>query len=450
MHDTTAIVCRRHRPSRSPLTAAVRAMRNSTGIIRASIICGGAPAATFRISPSNMPTAAPERTMPASGAIGRRSTPSSWCRAMASCRRCRLARWSCSAAATTRRSASRRWAVRRSSGRAAIFIWPAPPSVPAFLIRSRLPAARPSKKWRALRPTCSGFSFTGCPPTIHAVGLDLVNRAEAAGCRTLVLTLDVPVRTTRPREVATGIAGAFNVNLAILSQIARAPGWAAAIWKHGMPRFASLRSYVGADPSLNEVIAFAQREMRGAFTWDEVHMYRDRWKGTLIVKGILHPQDAETAVSLGVDGIIVSNHGGRQVEALPAAIDALPAIVRQVGKRATVLMDSGVRSGSDVVRACALGATAAFAGKAFLWGLGALGEEGPGYVIDLLIEETQAALGQLGAHGVEATRTLTDTPSRRAAILIVLRRDMIFPEQPDGSSPGQAFFPDHASIETKT
>jgi (S)-mandelate dehydrogenase len=241
----------------------------------------------------------------------------------------------------------------------------------------------------------------------HAIGLDLVARAEAAGCRTLVLTLDVPVRTTRPREAATGIAGAFNVNPAILSQIARAPGWALAVWKYGVPRFANLRPYAGANASLNDVIAFAQRELRGAFTWDEVRLYRDRWKGTLIVKGILHPQDAERAVSLGVDGVIVSNHGGRQVEALPAAIDALPSIVRQVGTRATVMMDSGVRSGSDVVRACALGAAAAFAGKAFLWGLGALGEGGPGHVVDLLIEETQAALGQLGAHRVEETRALT-------------------------------------------
>jgi L-lactate dehydrogenase (cytochrome) len=179
------------------------------------------------------------------------------------------------------------------------------------------------------------------------------------------------------------------------------------VWKYGVPRFANLRSYVGSNASLNEVIAFAQREMRGAFTWDEVQMYRDRWKGTLVVKGVLHPQDAEKAVSLGVDGLIVSNHGGRQIEALPASIDALPAIVSQVGKRATVMMDSGIRSGSDVARACALGASAAFAGKAFLWGLGALGEEGPGHVIDLLIEETQAALGQFGAHTVEDTRSLT-------------------------------------------
>jgi (S)-mandelate dehydrogenase len=256
-------------------------------------------------------------------------------------------------------------------------------------------------------PDVFWFQLYRLPADDHAVSRDLVNRAEAAGCRTLVLTLDVPVRTTRPREVATGIAGAFNITPAILAQIMRAPGWAVAILQHGMPRFASLRTYVAGNPSLNDVIAFARREIQGAFTWDEVRMYRDRWKGTLIVKGILHPQDAETAVSLGVDGIIVSNHGGRQVEALPASIDALPAIVRQVGTRATVLMDSGVRSGSDIVRACALGATGAFAGKAFLWALGALGEEGPGYVIDLLIEETQAALGQLGVHSVEAARTLS-------------------------------------------
>ena len=125
------------------------------------------------------------------------------------------------------------------------------------------------------------------------------------------------------------------------------------------------------------MIAFARREMGGAFTWDEVAQYRDRWKGTLIVKGIMHPEDAEKAVSLGVDGMFVSNHGGRQIEALPAAIDALPAIVKQVGKRATVIYDLGVRSGTDVVRAYALGADAVFAGKAFLWGLGAVGEEGP-------------------------------------------------------------------------
>jgi isopentenyl diphosphate isomerase/L-lactate dehydrogenase-like FMN-dependent dehydrogenase len=157
---------------------------------------------------------------------------------------------------------------------------------------------------------------------------------------------------------------------------------------------------------VNEVASFVRREMGGAFTWEEVARYRERWKGPLVVKGILHPADAETCVSLGVDGIVVSNHGGRQVEALPAAIDVLPAIVRAVGGRATVMMDSGVRSGLDVVRAVALGADAAFAGKAFLWGLGALGAEGPLHVIDLMIDEMKAAAGQLGATRLNDLRTL--------------------------------------------
>ena len=239
----------------------------------------------------------------------------------------------------------------------------------------------------------------------HAIGFDLVRRAQAAGCHALILTLDVPVRTTRAREVVVGLSGAFNADFRKVMQMIGAPAWTMALRKNGIPRFSNLRTYAG-DVSINEMVEFARREMGGAFTWEEVARYRDRWQGPLIVKGILHPQYAEKAVSLGVDGILVSNHGGRQIDALPAPIDALPAIARQVGRRATVMLDSGIRSGTDVVRAYALGAAAAFAGKAFLWGLGALGEEGPGHVIDLLIDETQAALGQLGAHTPEESRSV--------------------------------------------
>src|SRR6266481_8373735 len=172
-------------------------------------------------------------------------------------------------------------------------------------------------------------------------------------------------------------------------------------------RFGNLKPYAGDTADVNEIAAFVRREMAGAFTWEEIGRYRERWKAPLVVKGILHPADAERCMSLGVDGIIVSNHGGRQVEGLPAAADVLPAIARAVGGRTTVMVDSGIRSGLDVVRAVALGADAAFAGKAFLWGLGALGAEGPLHVVDLMIDEMKAAFGQIGASRPAQARSVT-------------------------------------------
>jgi L-lactate dehydrogenase (cytochrome) len=248
-------------------------------------------------------------------------------------------------------------------------------------------------------PDVFWFQLYRCAKNDHAIGFDVVRRADAAGAHVLILTLDVPVRTTRSREVVVGLGGAglFRPGPRMIWDILTSSGWAMAMMKNGQPRFANIRPYAGANASLNDVIQFARREMGGAFSWEEVARYRERWKRPLVVKGILHPSDAERAVKLGVDGIIVSNHGGRQIEALPPPIDCLPAIVRAVGGRATVMMDSGIRSGIDVVRALALGASATFAGKAFLWSLGALGPDGPGHVIDLLGDETQAALGQIGA-----------------------------------------------------
>jgi L-lactate dehydrogenase (cytochrome) len=118
----------------------------------------------------------------------------------------------------------------------------------------------------------------------------------------------------------------------------------------------------------------------------------------------MHPADAEIAVKLGVDGVWVSNHGGRQIEALTTSIDVLPAIAAAVGKKATILLDSGIRSGQDVMRALALGANAAFAGKSFLWAVAALGDEGPDYLIDLYIDELRASLGQIGARSLAEAR----------------------------------------------
>src|SRR5215831_4940258 len=257
-----------------------------------------------------------------------------------------------------------------------------------------------------IAPDVLWFQLYRCSRNEHAIGFDLVKRAEAAGVQVLVLTADVPVRTTRPREVAAGITSPFRPDLGMLAGILTSPGYLRSLWKHGQPRFGNLKPYTADTADVDAVAAFVRHEMGGAFTWDEVARYRERWKRPLVIKGILHPADAEKCVSLGVDGVVVSNHGGRQVEALPAPIDVLPAIARAVGGRATVMLDSGVRSGLDVVRAVALGADAAFAGKAFLWGLGALGAEGPLHVIDLMIDEMRSAVGQLGGHRLNDLRKL--------------------------------------------
>ena len=145
----------------------------------------------------------------------------------------------------------------------------------------------------------------------------------------LILTMDTPTRTTRPREVQSGVTTPFRVNLPMVLSILSSPSWFAAMRKHGVPRFASFQKYA-PNAGVTEMAEFVRQQTAGAFSWDEVAMFRDRWKRPLVVKGIMHPRDAERAMEIGCDGIVVSTHGGRQVDALPPPIDALPAIVRQV------------------------------------------------------------------------------------------------------------------------
>jgi L-lactate dehydrogenase (cytochrome) len=134
----------------------------------------------------------------------------------------------------------------------------------------------------------------------------------------------------------------------------------------------------------------------GSHTWEELARLRDRWKRAFVVKGVLHPADAERAVALGADGIIVSNHGGRHFDGAPASIDMLPAIVAAAGSRATVMIDSGIRGGLDVVRALALGAKAGFAGRPFLYALAALGPVGARHVIDTFLDEIRTEFIHVG------------------------------------------------------
>lgn len=240
----------------------------------------------------------------------------------------------------------------------------------------------------------------------HTIGFDLVKRAEAAGVHVLMLTVDTPTRTVRPREVKGGILTPFRLDTRLRLDALSAPRWLWSMRRHGIPKFANFLRYLPPGAGLPDIAAFTQREGGGAFTWEEIARYRDKWRKPLLLKGVLHPEDAERAVALGLDGIVVSNHGGRQIEALPASIDVLPAIARQVGGRAIIIFDSGVRSGVDVARAVALGADLVLVGKAVLWSLGALGSRGPRHLLDVMIEDCRATLGQLGCHAPAALRDI--------------------------------------------
>ena len=244
------------------------------------------------------------------------------------------------------------------------------------------------------------------PKNEHKIGMDLVKRATAVGVNALMLTWDSPVRTTRPREVKSGIMAPFKLTNRLRMDAMRSPHWLFSMIRNGIPRFVSLRPYMNGKTSIEDSTKFIRSEAGGAFTWDEIARYRDAWKGPLLLKGVLHPADAERAVAAGIDGLVVTNHGGRQIDALPASIDALPAIAAQVGGKAEIIVDSGVRSGVDVARAIALGANAGFAGKAFLWSLGALGGDGPAHMIDLFKEDLSATLGQLGCYTVNELQSV--------------------------------------------
>lgn len=240
----------------------------------------------------------------------------------------------------------------------------------------------------------------------------LLERAAEAGARVLVFTVDVPVPGLRRRDFRTGMAGQPSIG----SGLHRAwqglshPGWLVDVFVKGRPHdFGNLVEAVvqGDGRSVADIQAWISNNFDPTVTWDDLAWVRQHWKGPIVLKGILDPRDAASAVEVGADGIIVSNHGGRQLDGVLSGIAALPAIVDAVGDRLPVLMDGGVRSGADVLKAMALGARACLLGRAWAYALGADGGRGVADMLAILRRELTTAMQLSGCTDVrQASRDM--------------------------------------------
>lgn len=227
----------------------------------------------------------------------------------------------------------------------------------------------------------------------------LVSRAEAAGYEVMMVTVDVPAAGKRDRDIRNQLSVPFKFTPEVLMQLAANPVWSLTSLRLGKPNIANYADLLQSATSYADV---QKTLITPGLTWEQLRQLRDRWRGTLLVKGILHPHDAVKCAELGMDGIVVSNHGGRQVAFGPPTIEALPAISRALDGKIRVLLDSGVRRGADILRAKALGADFVLAGRAMAYGIGAGGARGAQRAMDILKLELVRALGQLGMSSYSA------------------------------------------------
>jgi len=229
---------------------------------------------------------------------------------------------------------------------------------------------------------------------------DLLSTAQGLGVKTLVFTVDMPIPGSRYRDAHSGMSGP-NAPLRRVLQAIASPAWAWDVGLNGRPhRLGNLEPLLGKASGLNDYIGWLGANFDPTIMWKDLDWIRARWKGPLILKGILDPEDARAAVDIGADGIVVSNHGGRQLDGVLSSTRALPAIVDAVGDSTTVLADSGVRSGLDVVRMLALGAKGVLLGRAWLYAMAAKGEEGVSQLLGLIAKEMQVAMTLTGAHNI--------------------------------------------------
>ena len=237
-------------------------------------------------------------------------------------------------------------------------------------------------------------------PTENRLRDDIIQRADAAGCPVLVILCDVPTFGFRPRDIRNGLAMPPKMSVKNILQILGRPEWALKTLVHGQPNFETLRPYMPKGLDLKQLGKFMDQTFSGRLNEEKIKPIRDMWKGKLVLKGVANEADAEKAVRLGLDGIIVSNHGGRQLDAGESTIRPLARIAKQYGDQIKVMMDSGIRSGPDIARTLASGAEFTFLGRSFMYGVAALGSQGGDHTISLLKTELQQVMEQICCENV--------------------------------------------------
>jgi isopentenyl diphosphate isomerase/L-lactate dehydrogenase-like FMN-dependent dehydrogenase len=249
------------------------------------------------------------------------------------------------------------------------------------------------------------------------ISLDIMRRVGAAGIKVLVLTVDNPVPAKRERDIRNGFALPLKLKPSILIEALTHPGWILDYLRSGgLPSMGSWAAYLPSGATPAEVGQFFRRHSPSIQSWDDLTRFRDEWRGQLVVKGIQNPDDARRALSIGVDGLIVSNHGGKAYDMLPIPLFSLPAVKAEVAGRIPVMFDGGVRRGSDILVARALGADFVFVGRATLYGAVAGGQAGADRAVEILRDEVDRGLAMIGcpaARDLDATWLAATTPIGR-------------------------------------
>lgn len=228
----------------------------------------------------------------------------------------------------------------------------------------------------------------------------ILKRAKDSGFKTLVITVDIPLPSRRERTKRAGMSTPPKITPNFVWQALTHPAWTMGTLSNGLPRLRTVETYSDFK-SMMSVGDFVQGQMGGNLSWKMCKEIRDEWEGPVVVKGLLHPEDAEKAVEIGMDGIVVSNHGARQFDAAPTSMEALPDIVGAVKGKTCIMLDSGVRTGLDILRALSLGAEFVLLGRAFLYGVTALGQFGGDHVYEILKGDLINNMAQLGISSLD-------------------------------------------------